>query len=55
MQYIQVNNQVKADRLRNITITCQKFKNKPVYERGGKCIQCFLKNIRMHYHKMKVQ
>ena len=41
MQYIQEKFQLKAVRLRNVAISVQKFKNIPVYERSGKCIQSF--------------
>ena len=43
MQHIQENIHFKAGHLRNITVAGQKFKNIPVYERGGKGIQFFLK------------
>ena len=46
MQHKQENIQLKADRLRNVTIACQKFKNIPVYERGGKCIRSFFKEYK---------
>ena len=39
MQHIQDNLQLKARRLRNVTIAGHKFKNMPVYERSGKGIQ----------------
>ena len=35
--------QLKSGRLRNVTIADHKFKNIPVYERCGKCIQSFFK------------
>ena len=35
--------QLKYGRLRNVTIACHKFKNRPVYERCGKCIQSLFK------------
>ena len=38
MQNIQENMQLKAGRLRNVIIAGHKFKNIPVYERGGKGI-----------------
>ena len=38
MQHIQSNRQLKAGRLRNITIACHKFKNIPLYEHGVKFI-----------------
>ena len=38
MQHIKEKLQLKAGRLRNVTIAGYKFKNIPVYERGGKCI-----------------
>ena len=38
MQYKQEKLQLKSGCLRNITIVGHKFKNIPVYERGGKCI-----------------
>ena len=37
-QNIHEKIQLKSGRLCNVTIDCQKFKNIPVYERGGKCI-----------------
>ena len=55
MQHTQENLKLKAGRLCNVTITCHKFKNIPVYEHCGKCIQSFLSNIRTKYHKTKVQ
>ena len=36
MQHMQENLQLKAGCLRNVTIAGQKFKNIPVYGRGGK-------------------
>ena len=42
MQHIQEKLQLKAVRLRNVTITGHKLKNIPMYERGGKCIRSFL-------------
>ena len=38
IQHIQETIQLKAGRLRNVTIACHKFKIIPVYERGGKFI-----------------
>ena len=55
MHNIQENLQLKASRLRNFTISDQKFNNIPVYESGGKCIRSLFKNIRMHYHNKKVK
>ena len=43
MQHIQEKRQLKADRLRNITIAGHRFKYIPVYERGDKCIQSSFK------------
>ena len=39
IQHIQENLQLKAGRLRNVSIACQKFKYISVYERGYKCVQ----------------
>ena len=39
MQHIQENLQLKAGRLRNVTIAGNKLKNLPVYERGGKVLK----------------
>ena len=41
IQNIQENLQLKASHLRNVTIACHKFKNIPVHERSGKCLQFF--------------
>ena len=35
--------QLKYGRSRNVTIACHKFKNRPVYERCGKCIRSLFK------------
>ena len=43
MQRIQENLQLKAGRLRNVTIAGQKFKYICMYERGGKGIQSLFK------------
>ena len=43
IQHIQEHLQLKSGCLRNITIACHKFKNIPVFERGGKCIQSLFK------------
>ena len=46
MQSIQEKSQLKAGRLRNVTIACRKFKIIPVYERGGKCILSLFKEYK---------
>ena len=43
MYHMQEKLQLKADRLHNVTIAGQKFKNLPVYERGVKGLQILLK------------
>ena len=43
MQHMQEYLQLKADRLRNVTIDGHKFENIPVYERGYKGIQFLFK------------
>ena len=43
IHHIQEKLQLKAGCLRNVTIACHKFKNIPVYERGGKCIRILFK------------
>ena len=43
MYHMQEKLQLKADRLHNVTIAGQKFKNLPVYERGVKGLQSLLK------------
>ena len=43
MHHIQETFRSKAVFLRNVTIACQKFKNIPVYECGGKVILSFFK------------
>ena len=43
IQHMQENIQFKAGCLHNITIDGHKFKNIPVYECGGKCIQFLFK------------
>ena len=55
MQHVQEKLWLKSDRLQNITIAGHKFKNIPVYERGGKSIQSFFNNTSMHYQNTKVQ
>ena len=40
---MQENLQLKSDRLRNVTIAGNKFKNIPVYERGGKGLRILFK------------
>ena len=53
MQNIQENFELKAGRFRNFIIAGHKFKNLPVYERGGKGLHFFKKKIRIHYQKAK--
>ena len=43
MQNIKENIQLKAGGLRNVTTAGHKFKNIPVYERGGKVIRSLFK------------
>ena len=43
---IQENRQLKAGRLRNFTIACNKFKYTPVYECGGKFIWSLFKEYK---------
>ena len=43
MKHIQEKLQLKAGRLRNVTIDGHKFKYIHVYERGGKVIQSLFK------------
>ena len=43
IQHIQENLQLKAGRLRNVTIASQKLKYIRMYERGGKGIQSLFK------------
>ena len=43
MQHMKENLQLKAGHLRNFTIAGHHFKNLPVYERGGKVLQCLFK------------
>ena len=43
MQHTQENIQLKAGRFRNVIIAGHKFKNIPLYERGGKGIRFLFK------------
>ena len=40
--------QLKTGRLRNVTIAGHRLKITPVYERGGKVLRNFLKNIKIN-------
>ena len=46
VQHIQEKIQLKAVHLRNVTISCHKFKNIPVYECCVNCIQSLFKEYK---------